>query len=257
MARVCVLMYHMISDPLTAADSRFCCPAKAFRTHLNYLKKSGMRVIGLDRILQHLCGDEIKEDAVAITFDDGYLDNYENAFPLLQEFGFPATVFLVTGSIGGTNEWMANRGFSERQMMDWGAVRELADAGVVLGGHTVTHPRLTNLGAEEARQEIGDCAKIISDRTGSAVDQFAYPFGAHDKSLRELVEALGYRLACATNSGFNATGTDPYEIRRLEVIGCDGAAAVRRKIALGSNDGSLQGMLRYYTRRFRSKLGKV
>jgi peptidoglycan/xylan/chitin deacetylase (PgdA/CDA1 family) len=254
MARVTVLMYHMISDPITKTDRRFTCPTPTFRSHLEHLKRSGVNVVGLDRVLAHISGDEIDRDAVAITFDDGYRDNYENAFPLLREFGFPATIFLVTSTMGGTNRWMADREFSQRPMMDWRAAAEVAAAGITLGGHTVTHPRLTSLKIDKIRSEVGDCAKIIADRTGYAVEQFAYPYGVLDAVVRDIVAESGYRLACSTRSGFNAAGTDPFEIRRLEVMGGDGVGALKRKMNLGTNDGSYRHMLRYYLRRVRARL---
>lgn len=253
MARVTVLMYHMISDPITKRDRRFCCPPKRFRSHLDYLKRSGLAVVGLERVHQHLCGNELDSDAVAITFDDGYLDNYENAFPLLREFGYPATIFLVAGTMGKTNQWMENRGFAERPMMNWDAAVEIANAGIELGAHTITHPHLTELRIEEAREEIRGSATLIARHTGSNVNQFAYPYGEYNTSVRDVVEGAGYRLACSTRSGFNIVGADAFEIRRLEVMGSDDARALKRKIAFGTHDGSYSHMFKYYLRRLRTR----
>ena len=139
-------------------------------------------------------------------------------------------------------------------MMDWSAAQDLADAGITLGGHTVSHARLPTLDADEARREIVDCAKIISDRTGYRVEQFAYPYGLLSVSVRDIVEDAGYRLACSTRTGFNNEDTHAFEIRRLEVMGNDDVGALRRKICFGTNDGSYRNILRYYGRRLQARL---
>lgn len=254
MARVTVLMYHMVSDPVTAADRPFCCPEQMFRSHLKYLRGADYELVSLDRVLAHLDGNAIKKDSVAITFDDGFRDNYDNAFPLLQEFAVPATIFLVTSTIGGTNRWMENRGFSTRPMMGWQHAAEMAKSGIVLGGHTLTHPRLTGLADADVKSEVGDCARIIADRTGFPTDQFAYPFGDFDGRVRDIVAASGYRLACSTRSGFNAPMTDAFSIRRIEVAGTDTVAMLKRKMKFGTNDGSVKHVLSYYAKRLKSRL---
>ncbi|MBC7359362.1 MAG: polysaccharide deacetylase family protein, partial [Desulfacinum sp.] len=134
MSRFLVLMYHMVSEPKEPPDARFACPPALFERHMAYLVRRGFRVVSLEEIYGALTGGlSLPDRSVAVTFDDGYADNYENAWPVLERLGIPATVFLVTGAVGRSNHWMEGRGFSRRRMLSWSQVREMSDRGVSFG----------------------------------------------------------------------------------------------------------------------------
>ena len=145
MATLTILMYHMISDPVTKADERFACPPRLFKAHMKRLRALNYDFVSVDFAAEVLNGRSITKNSLAITFDDGYEDNYLNALPILEDQRIPATFFLVTGAMAGKNFWMSQPGFSERKMMNWVQAKEIAERGHSVGSHTVTHPRLTTL----------------------------------------------------------------------------------------------------------------
>lgn len=255
MNRFLILMYHMVREPENRLEARYACPPKRFRRHLQTLIELGYQPLPLTRIETALYDrTPLPEQAVVITLDDGHQDNYTFAFPILQELNIPATVFLVTGSMGKTNAWMAASGFPVRPMLSWEQIDEMHRHGIEFGGHTLTHPRLTQLDAETAMREISGCKQVIEDRLGVSCPYFAYPYGLYDPTIRSLVEAAGYRLACSTRAGFNSPGRDPYVLHRIEVYGTDPVWKLRQKLSFGSNEASLLLPLRYYASRLAARL---
>jgi peptidoglycan/xylan/chitin deacetylase (PgdA/CDA1 family) len=192
--------------------------------------------------------------SVVVTLDDGFCDNYENAFPVLAEYRIPATIFLAVGCIGKSNTWMQKRGFSKREMLSWHQVGEMAGAGILFGAHTITHPRLIDLRADEARREIKESKDIIEERLGTAVESFAYPYGLFTDVTRNFVEDCGYSIACSTRSGFNNSETDPFLLRRIEVYGMDPLWKLSQKLTFGMNDASILYPFKYYWSRVRAHL---
>src|SRR3972149_231135 len=138
-----ILMYHLISEAGSREEARYCCPPRKFSRHLTGLSSAGYTFVSLSEIWGHLGGRRpLPRNAVALTFDDGFRNIYEQAFPLLSKYKVPATIFLVSGLIGKTNVWMANEGYPDRPMLTWDQGREMQGSGIEIGGHTCTHPRL-------------------------------------------------------------------------------------------------------------------
>lgn len=158
---------------------------------------------------------------LVITFDDGYMDNYEEAFPVLKEFGFPATFFIISGLAGQTNRWDIVNGFRERRLMGWREIGELQRYGMTIGAHTVNHCMLNRVPEETASREVGECKRQLEDRLGTLVDHFAYPYGALNESIMDLVKSAGYRSACSVEPGSNTTSTHLFRLRRSMVCGTD------------------------------------
>ncbi|MCB1875323.1 MAG: polysaccharide deacetylase family protein [Chromatiales bacterium] len=255
MVRCDILMYHMVSEPQTSLDARFAIPPQRFAAQIDSLLGRGYHFVSLDQILGMVNGQtNLPDRSVAITFDDGYLDNYENAFPILQQRNIPAAIFLVSGLMGDSNRWMHGRGFSERALMNWPQVREMASHRITFGGHTVNHARLTEVSADQARREIEDNRAAIADRLGTQIDHFAYPYGALNETAVKLVREAGYRTACSTRPGPNRADTNPYVLRRIEVYGDDTPAQLHRKLVFGTNERALTVPLRYYWDRLKSRL---
>ncbi|MDB5297142.1 MAG: glycosyl transferase family 2 [Phycisphaerales bacterium] len=127
---------------------------------------------------------------LAVTFDDGWADNFHVALPVLREFSCPWTVFLQTGAVG-----------SDPRFLTWPQVREMAAAGVRFGGHTQSHPHLTQLSRAAALEEIGASRKAIEDQLGTAAEWFSYPYSDLAPWVEELVLAAGFRYACLTHPG--------------------------------------------------------
>lgn len=255
MSRFLILMYHMVTEPRSAEERKYACPPQRFASHMSYLRLQNIEVVGLDSIRRHLeQGEPLPSGAVAVTLDDGFRDNYENAFQVLQQYRIPATIFLVSGAIGGANRWAEARGLPRRELMEWRHVREMAGGGVSFGSHTVTHPRLNELGDDEALREMVESRDSIQQQLGVPVDTFAYPFGLFGERTPALAREAGFALACSTRPGFNRAGIDPFALRRIEVFGTDVPWQIGQKITYGTNEAGLTLPLRYYWRRLRERL---
>ena len=138
------------------------------------------------------------ERGVVLTFDDGYANCYEVALPVLRQHGFTATVFLVSGHVGGCNNWELPLALLGTQpMLTWEQVAALAKAGLEIGAHTVTHRDLQRLTAAEVKSEISAARDDIAKRLEMPVESFAYPFGSTSSLVCELVQRA-FRMACTT-----------------------------------------------------------
>lgn len=255
MSKFTILMYHIVSQPKSEQEKRYACPPKTLYKHMQYLRRNGYNIIDLDTVLQHTSTDtKIPEKTVAITLDDGFRNNYDNALPIFQEFQIPATIFLTSGLMGKTNTWMHNNGYPERQMLTWEQIREMQRLNITFGAHTVSHVKLPEINVSDRMNELLESKKQIEDKLGEAVKHFAYPYGLLDETVRESTISAGYETACSTRSGFNYHDTDRFILRRLEVYGTDSVRALKQKITFGVNDSALTFPINYYMNRIKERL---
>jgi peptidoglycan/xylan/chitin deacetylase (PgdA/CDA1 family) len=152
---------------------------------------------------------------IFLTFDDGFRDVFENALPVLSKYRFQAILFLVSDLLGKTNEWQQRAGDIVEPLMNDAQVKDWLAAGQQIGAHTKTHPRLTQIPLEEAREEITASKKSLEDRFGFPIKHFCYPYGDWNEPIRDLVSAAGYQTACTTISGVNVPETSPFEFKRF------------------------------------------
>lgn len=216
-----ILMYHAFAEK-DEQPHRFIVPRHKFSRQMQFLKLMRYRVISLEDYVEHLRSYRLPPArSVVITMDDGYRDNRTVAFPVLRRFRFPATVFLVSGSVGECNNWDDKDKLTGRALLSWTDIEELRASGISFGAHTRTHPRLTEIASEELGCEIhgshADLAEVLSPSTAL----FAYPYGDYDEAVSEEVEAAGYAASCSVESGINMPATDMYALRRVEVWGTD------------------------------------
>ncbi|MEQ8953805.1 MAG: polysaccharide deacetylase family protein, partial [Gammaproteobacteria bacterium] len=199
---VIVLYHHVATD---TPPSTTISPAD-FRRHLEYLRDNDFNVMPLDQLVESLrSGQGIPDKSVAITFDDGYISIYEEAFPMLQSFGFPFTLFLSTGPIDE----------NQRNYMNWSQVKEMADAGVIIANHMVEHPYMLDRSAGESdqdwitrlRRELLAAENTIATQTGQAHRYLAYPYGEFDPAIKDMIAAEGF-TGFAQNSGAIGPGSD-------------------------------------------------
>lgn len=208
-----VLLYHRIGRPKLSSlvPGQYLTPG-LFRSGLDYLTANGWRAAALEGIAAREC----EGDTFAITFDDGYLSVYEHAFPAMVERGMTGTVYVVSGAIGGINEWDRRAGDMREPMMSVDHVREMSDAGFEIGSHTVNHPHLTLIPDDQLEREIVDSKRALEDIIGKQVVSFAYPYGECDERVIEAVISAGYEYAVATKLGVAAAG-GRFEIPRVNV----------------------------------------
>lgn len=167
-----ILMYHSIdssASPISLSED-------AFRAHVRFLGSGRVRVVPLAS-LPALPDDT---DAVALTFDDGFLNFTSAALPVLSHLGFPATVFVVSDAVGTTNAWggRTEAGIPTLPLMSWSDLQRARDAGVEIGAHTRTHPDLTLLSSSQVQDEMAGGVERITAELGKRPDSFAYPYGA-------------------------------------------------------------------------------
>ena len=256
MNQVLILMYHIVAEPGSAQEARYCCTPRRFEAQMRHLGEAGFGLLTLDAIADALDGRaEWPDRGVAVTFDDGFADTFANALPILTRYGIPATMFAVSDLIGASNDWMSARGFPKRRLMSASELREMSAAGVTIGSHTRTHPRLPELDVEAKRSEVRGSKARLEDVIGRSVTAFAYPYGLFDDDARQAVAEAGYRTACSTRSGFNGPDADRYLLRRIEVFGGDNLWQFRQKLKFGANDVSNLYPLRYYAGRILARLG--
>lgn len=220
-----ILMYHKIGDPPPGSRLKsLWVSAREFRDQMTYLKVHGFTPVTFLDIAAHVDeGVPVPEKPVLITFDDGYRNNYENAFPVLREFGFKAVVFLVVNTVEAENAWHDPATEARISMLTWAQIEDMRAAGIEFGSHTLNHPRLSRLDAAKAAHEIEESRRLLGKRFGRPPMSFAYPYGdGQDLSaLQELVRKAGYRWAVSVHQGKADFKSAPFCLRRLFIRGDD------------------------------------
>lgn len=244
----------MISKPESDLEIKYACPPDAFEKHMSKLRQENFNLVSLKTIDDHInSGTAIPENSIAITLDDGFEDNYTHAYPILKKYNIPATVFLTTGHLGVSNNWMIKRGFPLRHMLNWEQITEMSKNDILFGAHTVNHPALPELDIERAYQEIIESKNAIEKELGCECNYFAYPFGLFSDRNRIQVKESGFNLACSTRSGFNTVERDPFVLHRIEVYGDDPWWKLKQKITFGINDASYLFPIKYYASRLQHR----
>lgn len=208
-ASVRALMYHYIRADAEARDQlgrNLSVAPEDLEAEVQLLAQSGCTSVSPDDLVAAREGTaELPPNAVILTFDDGYADFYTNAWPILQRYGFKATVYVITGRLDTPG------------YLTWDQVRELDSAGITIGSHTITHPRLTSLSDVALDQELRGSRQTLEEGLGHPVVHFAYPSGALDPRVATAVAAAGYQTAMTTRSGVATANLDPLTLPRLRV----------------------------------------
>ncbi|HOF87324.1 MAG TPA: polysaccharide deacetylase family protein [Armatimonadota bacterium] len=224
-----VLLYHRIGSPLARSTVRgqYVLPA-LLRWQMRDLLGQGYRPVSLAR---EMAATEHTAGRFCVTFDDGYSSVRRFACPILQALRVPATIFVVVGAIGKTNAWDEARGDRTEPMMTLDDLKAAAAAGVEIGSHTMTHPRLTTLSDEKLVDEVRSSKHLLEDLLGGPVLGFSYPYGEVDARVRDAVAEAGYRYATTTRLGALVSETDPFLIPRLNIRWNTAGPLLARKIA--------------------------
>ena len=213
-----VLMYHrVLENPPAGSSHGIWVSAMQFARQLISLQRRGFETITFRDHDRFLRGEaRLPRRPIILTFDDGYVDNYTIAFPLLQDFGFRAVIFAVADKDRRTNFW--DRDEQQAQLMSASQLQEVHRSGIEIGSHTVTHPRLPLVSVEEAHREVCDSKDSLEQLLGSSVLSFAYPYGALSQTVKNLVDEAGYKYAVAADSSPVIFFEDFLEIRRTQVF---------------------------------------
>lgn len=212
MTRLPILTFHALDhDPAVSALA-----PRVFRYGMSRLHEHGYKTIDLVEVVSILrTGQPFPDRTVAITFDDGYWSFYAEAFPVLQEYGLTATVFVCTGDRrdAATNDRLPT--LEGREMLGWSQIRELARCGISFGAHSISHPDLRMLSGRDLAMEIVGSKEVLEDRLGAAVSTFAYPFGLFDQRSRAIVQDH-FSAGCSDALGFVEGDSDPWTLARLD-----------------------------------------
>ncbi len=215
-----ILTYHGISDEINPDET---VSPKEFEKQLQYIKEN-YKVISLEKAVEYLQTDIAKvAGSIVITFDDGYSDNYHNAYPLLKKHSFPATIFLVSNLIN-------DRG---GKYLSQSQIHEMESNNISFGSHTISHRILTSLRKEEIIREIRDSKDILESQLGQRTNSFAYPVGTRadfDDAIVEIVKAHKYTCACSNVYGMNDENSDTFALKRIGIETTDSFFIFKQKL---------------------------
>jgi glycosyltransferase involved in cell wall biosynthesis len=213
------VMYHSFGGQ-GEPPSRYIIPAGRFVRQMAWLKWRRYHVLSLEEFLRYHREYRLPPArSVVITFDDGYADNRTIAFPILRKYGFPATIFLVSGAVGASNQWDCDGELAGRCLLSWSDIQEMRDGGIHFGSHTRTHVLLTAVPLSQMEDEVAGSRLDLEQKIGCPILAFAYPYGKYDVSSQETAERAGFLGACSCHSGVNDPATPLYILRRTEIHG--------------------------------------
>ena len=214
-----ILMYHSVNPVSDRERNRLIVPTDVFERQMRFLNEHHYNVVSLDSLISLLEGKKkIPPKTVALTFDDGYKDNYTYAFPILRKYQLPVTIFIIVQEVGR----------SQDDRLSWKQIKEMQDSGLVkIGSHAIGPDPLYKMKTEEdLRRQIFDSKKILEDKLGSKVLVFSYPEGMFDQHMKELVKEAGYKMAVATKPGEKFANDDLFALKRQRVSANSGDGIV-------------------------------
>ena len=202
--QILVLNYHKVSDEFL---SLAVAPAD-FDWQMRYLKEHGYHAITPDELYDAIEGTGMLPDKpVLITFDDGYQDNYDNAYPILRKYGLKGTVFVVTSFLG-----------TRKGYLTWDECREMEKNGMTVASHTVDHKSMTDLTNDQLRAELVESKKKAEAELGHEVKYMAYPTGAYNLHIAQLVREAGYKAAFTIKYGGVSRKSNIYALERVPIF---------------------------------------
>jgi peptidoglycan/xylan/chitin deacetylase (PgdA/CDA1 family) len=220
-----ILMYHGVAE-VAEDPNKLCVTPRRFAEQMRWLERQGLRGVGVGTLIDAM-RDGRQRGLVGITFDDGYVNVLEAALPELQRHGFGATAYIISGRLGGTNEWDEGPSWP---LMSADEVGKLAAAGIEIGSHSGTHIRLAGATAGQLAAEVGASRTALAELVGAEIRGFCYPCGSMDAAARRAVADAGYDYACAVETPLADIGL--LALPRIYVGQQDGAArmAVKRRL---------------------------
>jgi peptidoglycan/xylan/chitin deacetylase (PgdA/CDA1 family) len=213
-----VLNYHSVT--IDSGNVVVISPAK-LEAQMKYLHDHGYTPISLStfiRLIENDSGLAVPQNPVLLTFDDGYVDNVEEAMPILAKYNFPATLFMSPGMV------------EDAGYLNWEQVKQLQQAGWDIQPHGMTHPHLPKLTAEQQAFEITEARKLIEEKLGTQADVFCYPYGEYNQTTLKVLKDHGFRYAFTIDQGYTTSQQSPFLLKRLFINGEEGLKAFINKL---------------------------
>lgn len=202
--RIPILMYHSISD--SDPDNTLLVPINQFEEQVKWLSEEGFTPMLLDDIVQAFNTGKVPEKPIAITFDDGYTDNYTNAYKILKKYNMIATFFIITNYID-TDSWYMNSDM----------LKEMSNNGMEIENHTSMHIEFTNISREDKGVIIKDGMSELREKVGVESKFICYPVGKYDEETIEVEKELGVKAAVTTENGISSLSDGLYSLKRLRI----------------------------------------
>ena len=229
-----VLLYHAFAE--TDVSDRYVVARRALSRQLLLLRLLGYRGIHFDELVEAIRGSRLPpRRAVAITIDDGYVDNLEIAQPMLSRHGFPFTIFLVSHRIGGVGDWSRGDQLGDRPLLTLAQIEGLLGEGVRFGAHTRTHPHLPEIDDEELVAEIVGSRGDLESDLGIPITTLAYPYGELDDRAVAAARECGFAGAATTQPRLVGLDEDPYRVPRVEVRSTDSLLSLALTLWFGAS----------------------
>lgn len=215
---IAILSYHQTTEPPKRGTPvrSLVLPPSRFARQLRALKLLGYQGLSMRDLEPYLRGDKSGK-VFGITLDDGYLNNFEHALPALRECGFTATLFMVSGQIGGSNVWDHAKGVPPAPLMDVAHLKAWMAAGMEVGGHTRNHANLLDCDDATARTEIAGCKADLERALGVEIRSFCYPYGGHRPEHAEMARQAGYAMATTIVSSRARADDDMLLLPRISI----------------------------------------
>lgn len=210
MTLVPILTYHAVGRPLDERFRPWVIPPSLLAEHVACMKESGYELLGLTEWAR-------RKDAgkcAVLTFDDGYADFMEYAQPVLASHAARATVYVVTGYVGGQAGWLPFKGERSRPIMTWDDLRALQGYGMEIGSHGHRHIELDAVPASVAESDVQQSRDMLQQQ-GFSPSSFCYPFGYANRKVRDIVARAGFSTACVVGRGLADPEQDLLRVRRL------------------------------------------
>lgn len=202
--KILVLNYHQVQT----VNSALAVAEKDFEAQMNYLSSNGYVSITPDELYSGLNGEfELPPKPVLITFDDGYVDNYTNAFPILKYYGMRATIFVIPAFVGKYDNYLT-----------WEQLREMEEHGITVESHTMNHYKLEELPDDEIRSELLNSKQLLEEKLGHPVEFLAYPTGTYNLHIAGIAKAVGYKGAYTIKYGNVDLGSNFYALERVPIF---------------------------------------
>ena len=234
---IAILSYHQTRrpPPRGVPVRTLVLPPWRFALQLRTLKALGWTGLSMRDLEPYLRGDKAGK-VFGITLDDGYLNNFEHALPVLRDIGFTATAYIVTGQFGGSNVWDHPKGVPHVQLMDVPQMRAWHAAGMDLGAHTRRHVDLTTCSDAVARDEIVGSKQDLEQALGIEVRSFSYPYGEHRPDLAEVAREAGFTTATTIVSTRARQGDDLLRLPRISIHLQDSLPRIVAQVSTGFED---------------------